>query len=311
MFIVRDDSRQADIAVPDLRHDVAGLQPVRRRQLVLRRPDQQRRHGLRDCAGPRGQGELQPARSTRARTSPQSFLFNAEYPMMRFLEANGYNVKYWSGVDTDRFGATPDWPDQRARSRRSSSRSATTSTGRAGSGRNVENARNAGVNLAFFSGNEVYWKTRWEPSDRRHEAGHRTLVGYKDTLAGVEDSIRVPNAIVDGHLARHALRPAVDGGRPENALDRHDLDGQLAAPRRSRSRRRWPVCASGGTRASPSWPPADATLAPDTLGYEWGEALDNGFRPAGLVRLSSTTLTTSRRSSTSARTSASAPATHT
>ena len=36
---------------------------------------------------------------------PQSFLFNAEYPMIRFLEANGYNVKYWSGVDTDRFGA--------------------------------------------------------------------------------------------------------------------------------------------------------------------------------------------------------------
>jgi hypothetical protein len=27
-----------------------------------------------------------------------------------------------------------------------------------------------------------------------------------------------------------------------------------------------------------------------TLGYEWDEDLDNGFRPAGLVRLSSTTL---------------------
>ena len=29
---------------------------------------------------------------------------------------------------------------------------------------NVEAARDAGVNLAFFSGNEVFWKTRWEPS---------------------------------------------------------------------------------------------------------------------------------------------------
>ena len=29
---------------------------------------------------------------------------------------------------------------------------------------NVETARNAGVNLAFFSGNEVFWKTRWENS---------------------------------------------------------------------------------------------------------------------------------------------------
>ena len=38
------------------------------------------------------------------RHSPQSFLFNAEYPMVRFLEANGYDVKYWAGVDTDRRG---------------------------------------------------------------------------------------------------------------------------------------------------------------------------------------------------------------
>ena len=32
-----------------------------------------------------------------------------------------------------------------------------------------------------------------------------------------------------------------------------------------------------------------ATLAPQTLGYEWDEDLDNGARPAGLVHLSSTT----------------------
>ena len=29
---------------------------------------------------------------------------------------------------------------------------------------NVEAARDGGVNLAFFSGNEVFWKTRWENS---------------------------------------------------------------------------------------------------------------------------------------------------
>src|SRR4029077_2446958 len=32
------------------------------------------------------------------------------------------------------------------------------------------------------------------------------------------------------------------------------------------------------------------TLADGTLGYEWDEDLDNGFRPAGLTRLSSTTV---------------------
>ena len=33
-------------------------------------------------------------------------------------------------------------------------------------------------------------------------------------------------------------------------------------------------------------------MLPDgTLGYEWDEDLDNGFRPAGLIRLSDTTVT--------------------
>ena len=30
--------------------------------------------------------------------------FNAEYPMVRWLEANGYDVSYFSGVDSDRRG---------------------------------------------------------------------------------------------------------------------------------------------------------------------------------------------------------------
>ena len=41
---------------------------------------------------------------TNAET-PEDFVFNAEYPMVRFLEANGYDVSYTTGVDTDRRGA--------------------------------------------------------------------------------------------------------------------------------------------------------------------------------------------------------------
>ncbi len=33
-----------------------------------------------------------------------------------------------------------------------------------------------------------------------------------------------------------------------------------------------------------------ATLPVGTLGYEWDEDLDNGFRPPGLIRLSTTTV---------------------
>ena len=46
----------------------------------------------------------------------------------------------------------------------------------------------------------------------------------------------------------------------------------------------------------PSLEPGEtATLAPESLGYEWDEDLDNGFRPAGLMHLSSTTVNVPQR----------------
>ncbi len=100
--------------------------------------------------------------------------FNSEYPMVRWLERNGYDVSYSSGVDTDRRGGEllehrvflsvghdEYW------------------TGR--QRRNVEAARAAGVHLAFFSSNEVYWKVRWETSIDGSGQPYRTLVTYKDS----------------------------------------------------------------------------------------------------------------------------------
>ena len=39
------------------------------------------------------------------------------------------------------------------------------------------------MNLAFFGGNDVYWKTRWEPSQDGTNTANRTLVCFKDTWA--------------------------------------------------------------------------------------------------------------------------------
>ncbi|HET6209251.1 MAG TPA: N,N-dimethylformamidase beta subunit family domain-containing protein, partial [Jatrophihabitans sp.] len=41
---------------------------------------------------------------TRGTASGRDFLFSNEYPMIRFMEQNGYDVSYQSGVDTDRYG---------------------------------------------------------------------------------------------------------------------------------------------------------------------------------------------------------------
>ena len=46
--------------------------------------------------------------NTRSVDNGQDWLFNAEYPMVRWLEANGYDVSYFTGVDSDRRGK----PDQ-------------------------------------------------------------------------------------------------------------------------------------------------------------------------------------------------------
>ena len=42
--------------------------------------------------------------ATRGGETERDFYFDNEYPLVRFLEKNGYDVSYFSGVDTDRFG---------------------------------------------------------------------------------------------------------------------------------------------------------------------------------------------------------------
>jgi len=108
---------------------------------------------------------------------PANFLFNAEFAMLQWLERNGYDVKYVTDVDFDR-DATPITPVNHK---------AILSVGHdeywsKNQRMRFEAARNSGVHLAFFSGNEVYWKTRWENSIDGSGQTHRTLVCYKEGL---------------------------------------------------------------------------------------------------------------------------------
>jgi len=130
--------------------------------------------------------------------------------MFRFLEANGYDVTYFSGVDTDRNGALI------------TQHKVFLSVGHdeywsAGQRANVEAARAAGVNLAFFSGDEVSWKTRWEPSIDGTSTPYRTLVCYKESSANAVIDPRDPPTWT-GLWQDPRFSPPADGGRPENAL---------------------------------------------------------------------------------------------
>ncbi len=106
-----------------------------------------------------------------------SIFGDGEYAAIRWLEKNGYDVSYIAGVDTARSGS--ELLDHKL-----SFRLATTNIGQREQRANVEAARDAGVNLAFWSGNEVYWETRWEPSLDATPDAYRTLVTYKESNGG-------------------------------------------------------------------------------------------------------------------------------
>lgn len=214
-------------------------------------------------------------------TQPEDSVFNAEYPMVRWLEANGYDVSYASGIDTDRRGAqilqhkvflSVGHDEYWSRLQRE----------------NVEAARSAGVNLAFFSGNEIFWKTRWEPSISPDISPYRTLVCYKETHANAKID---PTAEWTGTWRDPRFSPPADGGRPENALT-----GTLFTVNSGSSAIRVPA-AEGRMRfwrntSAANLQPGESVTMPDgTLGYEWDEDRNNGFMPTGVVRLSDTTVT--------------------
>ena len=157
--------------------------------------------------------------TTRGDDGGQDWVFNAEYPMVRWLEANGYDVSYTTGVDTDRAGAAA------SATTRASCRSGHDEYWSGEQRANVEAARNAGVNLAFFSGNEVFWKTRWENSIDGSGTPYRTLVCYKETHANAKID---PDADTSGP-ARGATRgssPPATAARPGERADGHDVHGQ-------------------------------------------------------------------------------------
>jgi hypothetical protein len=80
---------------------------------------------------------------------------------------------------------------------------------------NFENALAAGVSLAFFSGNEMSWKIRWEPSIDGSNTPFRTMVCYKESLANAKID---PNPTWTGYWRDPRFSPPADGGRPENRL---------------------------------------------------------------------------------------------
>jgi hypothetical protein len=204
-----------------------------------------------------------------------------EYPMLLFLERNGYDVSYQSDLDTSTRGAAP--LEQHKTFLVSGHDEYWSGQKRA----NVTAARDAGVNLAFFSANTSFWRTRMEPS--LDGTPNRTIVCYKET----DESAKIDptNEWTGTYRDPRFSPPAIGGKDPENSLvgtistvsgTRFDA---IQVPAAYSSQRIW-----RNTSAANLAPGTTYSLPSDSLGYEWDSDLDNGSRPAGLIDLSSTTV---------------------
>ncbi|WP_209889820.1 DUF4082 domain-containing protein [Rhizobium leguminosarum] len=237
---------------------------------------------------------------------PQDYLFGAEYAGIYWLEQNGYDVSYLSGIDVDRYGSLllnhktyvdaghdEYWSGQQRT--------------------NVEAARDAGVNLMFWSGNEVYWRTRWGNAYSADGTPYRTLISYKETWGPPGTSLDPSNEWTGTFRDPRLSPPAIGGDNPENSLTGQlfkvdDVGGNLGAIKVAyddANLRFW-----RNTSVANLQPGQTATLTKNYLGYEWDEAPDNGFDPAGLVKLSSTTLPVSTYLLDYGNTTGDATATH-
>jgi hypothetical protein len=223
---------------------------------------------------------------TRANTLTNSWVFHEEYPTVRFLEQNGYDVTYFTDVDTARSGPLIQ------------NHKVFMSVGHdeywsAEEYNNVMAARDAGVNLAFMSGNTVFWKTRWANSNDGTNTPYRTLICYKESLGDRTDPADPPTATAAWMDPRYGA-PA-DGNRPENqltgtvfmvdAVDASSNFFSITVPYADAGLRFW-----RNTSVASLQPGQIATLAAGTLGYEFDGDVDNGFRPAGEIDMSATTV---------------------
>jgi hypothetical protein len=211
----------------------------------------------------------------------QDFFFATEFPMIRFLEKNGYDVSYVSQQDIAQAGAAPMLEQHKVFVNAGHSEY-WDAAGRA----NVTAARDAGVNLAFFTGNTMWWKTRWASSNYGDEA-YRTLITYKESLDSAQSDPAGPPTWT-GEWRDPRFSPPGDGGQPENALT-----GQLwmvnccsyadQVPAAYSKLRIWRNTAVANLQPGQTY-----SMPNETLGYEWDSDVDNSSRPAGEIDMSKT-----------------------
>lgn len=201
--------------------------------------------------------------------------FFSDYPMLRWLEAQGYDLSYIANLDTDRAGrpgAHNLLLDHRVFLSVGHDEYWTQAMRDA-----ITAARDAGVHLGFFSANTSYWRVRLEP-DPWTGKPDRVIVVYKTTEGGLPD----PN----GHPTS-TWRDPEGVNDPENGLIGvqyvGDNDAMFFPLRVTAEMAQDRIYRHTGLQAMP--PGTYAEIASAIVGWEWDAVVDNGHTPEGVTIL--------------------------
>jgi hypothetical protein len=211
-------------------------------------------------------------------------IFGSEYAMLQWLERNGYDVSYLSGIDVSTQGNL-------LLNHKTYLASGHDEYWNQAQWNAVTAAKDAGVNLAFFTGNDVFWRTELQPSIV-DSAANRTLTSYKMTKM----EFAQPDGIADpsGQWTGTWMDPAgagIGGNSPGNQLTGtlFTVNGYNAnainVTYPYSTDRLW-----RNTHVASLTPGQSYTMQTGTLGYEWDSDVANAFRPQGEIDLSSTTV---------------------
>ena len=184
-----------------------------------------------------------------------SWLFYYEYPMVRWLESNGYDLSYFTGVDSDARGGL-------LKNHKVFLSSGHDEYWSGGQRANAEAALASGVNLAFFTGNTSLWKTRGKTTIARSFATRNQLTSSTRARFGQGCG----GSSLQPALGRWAARKRVTG-----TLYAQNSELAMNVPAEDGKMRFW-----RNTSIAQQAPGQVATLPPATLGSEWDEDIDTG-----------------------------------
>jgi hypothetical protein len=194
--------------------------------------------------------------------------FDWDFPMIRWLEREGYNLTYITDVDAH---AGTGWL---------AGRRALLSVGHdqywsKEMRDNWEAARDVGRSLGFFGGNTAYWQVRYEASPR---GANRVLVSYRD--ARLDPLTGVDNSRVTVAFGSDVVR------RPANALLGVEWAGSTGFgntfPYVVQAADHW-IFAGTGAAPGQAWSAV--------VGGEYDHVVQNATTPPGLVTLSASPVT--------------------